>query len=42
MSLGNVKYKRWRKLKEQSRIDNLEKLATYGTQDIGQINVREN
>ena len=34
--------KRSRILKGQSRMDNPETLATLGTQDTGQINVREN
>ena len=45
---GNIGYTRdstnkcQRKSKWQSRMDNLETLATLGTQETGQINVREN
>ena len=44
-NIGHTRYrinKRQRKPKGKSEMDNLEKLATLGTQDTGQINVREN
>ena len=44
-NIGHTRHrtnKRQRKPKGQQRMDNPETLATLGTQDTGQINVREN